>query len=777
MPEKPLKAFVVYSTYRIEDEKAFVYLFGKLENGESFLSISEYKAYFFIKKSDLEKAKKIEKFETEETSAKNFKDEPLTKLVFQTPKQLTAARDRLEEQGITTFESDIRFAYRFMIDKEIKGSFAISGKYKKGNYVDRIYENPEIAPANFFPKLKILALDIETDPKATEIYCISLATDNYRKVLIRSDKKLSNAICYDSERGLLEGFKKKIQQLNPDIITGWNVIDFDLKIIERRFKKYRISFSIGRADWEASLRIYNDFFRDSKAEIPGRMVLDGIHLLKSSFIALDDYTLDNAAKTFVGEKKLIGKEHKGEKIVEYFRKNPQMLADYNLKDSELVLEILKKTGTVELTIQRSLLTGMQLDRVSASVASLDSMYLRETKKRGIVCNNSAYNEKETPLKGGFVRDSVPGLYENIIVLDFKSLYPSIMRTFNIDPYSFLDIDETEAKKNPEKFIVAPNGAVFKNTVGILPGIIQELWDQREESRKKGNELARYAIKILMNSIYGVLGNPSCRFFSMKMGNAITHFAQFLIKLTAEKIKEKGFEVIYGDTDSVFVKTEAKTTDQAEKIGKDLQSHVNNFYEKFILEAYKTKSFMELELDKIFKHFLMPRIRGSEKGAKKRYAGIIVKHGKEKMEFTGLEAKRSDWTELAKKFQQELLAKIFNKEKYEQYIQEFVKDLKKGKYDKLLVYKKKINKPLDEYIKTTPPHVKAARKLEKLSSNLIQYVMTVEGPEPIEKLENRIDYEHYVEKQLKPIADSILSFLDTEFDDVFKKTKQTSLGEF
>jgi len=777
MPEKPLKAFVVYQTYRIEDEKAFVYLFGKLENGESFLSISEYKPYFFIKKSDLEKAKKLEKFETEPTDSKNFKDEPLAKIVFQTPKQIPIARDHLEEQCIKTFEADIRFAYRFMIDHEIKGSFAIGGKYKKGGFVDRIYKNPKISPANYFPKLKVLAIDIETDPKAKEIFCISLATDNYKKVLIRSEEKLKNAIGYDSEKELLEGFKKKILQLDPDIITGWNVIDFDLKVIETKFRKHKINFNIGRSEWNSSLRIYRDFFRDSKADIPGRMVLDGIHLLKSSFISLEQYTLDFAAKTFVGDKKLIGTEDKGEKIVEYFNKEPQKLVDYNLKDSELVLEILKKTGTIELTIQRSLLTGMQLDRVSASVASLDSMYLRETKKRGIVCNNSSYNEKETPLKGGFVRDSVPGLYENIVVLDFKSLYPSIMRTFNIDPYSFLDIDEAKAKKNPEKYVVAPNGAVFRNTKGILPGIIQDLWQQREISRKQGNELGRYAIKILMNSIYGVLGNPSCRFFSMKMGNAITHFAQYLIKLTAEKIQEKGFDVIYGDTDSVFVKTEAKTIKEAENIGKELQQYVNNFYDLFIQKKYKTKSFMELELDKIFKHFLMPRIRGSEKGAKKRYAGIITKDGKEELVFTGLEAKRSDWTDLAKKFQQELLTKIFNKEKYQDYIKKFVDDLKKAKYDNLLVYNKKINKPLDEYVKTTPPHVKAARKLDRLTTNLIQYVLTLEGPEPVQKIKNKIDYDHYVEKQLKPIADSILSFLDTDFEDVLRKTKQTSLGEF
>lgn len=777
MAEKPLRAFVVYPTYRIENEKAFVYLFGKLENNESFLSITKFNPYFYIKTSDLEKAKKVESFEAEETNYRDFNDEPLSKIILQTPKQVPVLRDNLEEHGIKTYEADVRFAYRFMIDKGIKGSMKLQGNYKKGTYVDRIYENPEISEAEFFPNLKVLSIDIETDPKAKEIYCISLAAGKYKKVLIRSDKKLKNAISYGSERELLEGFKKKIRQLDPDIITGWNVIDFDLKIIERQLKKFKIKFDIGRADWPCSLRIYREFMRDSKAEIPGRVVLDGIHLLKSSFVNLQEYTLDNAARTFLGKEKLIGNENKGQKIVDYFKKDPQKLVDYNLKDSELVLDILKKTGVVELTVQRSLLTGMQLDRVSASVASLDGLYIRETRNKGIICNNSSYADKETPLKGGYVRDSIPGLYEQIVVLDFKSLYPSIIRTFNIDPYSFVDIDGSQAKKSPEKYIVAPNGAVFKNTIGILPGIIQKLWEQREISRKKGDELARYAIKIMMNSIYGVLGNPGCRFFSMEIGNAITHFAQYLIKLAAEKIKEKGYDVIYGDTDSVFVKTNAKTIKDAEKIGEELQKYVNEFYKEFIMEKYKTPSFLELELDKVFKHFLMPKIRGSEKGAKKRYAGIIIKEGKEKLVFTGLEAVRSDWTELAKKFQEELLLKIFNKEKYQEYIKNFIDELSNGKYDALLVYRKKINKPLEEYIKTTPPHVKAARKLEKLTTNLIQYIITIEGPEPIQKIKHKIDYLHYIEKQIKPIADSILSFLDTDFDTVIKNSKQTSLGEF
>jgi DNA polymerase-2 len=201
----------------------------------------------------------------------------------------------------------------------------------------------------------------------------------------------------------------------------------------------------------------------------------------------------------------------------------------------------------------------------------------------------------------------------------------------------------------------------------------------------------------------------------------------------------------------------------------------------VKEKYSRISFFEIQFEKLFKIFLMPKIRGSVKedeggevGAKKRYAGLLIKDGKEEMSFTGMEFVRGDWTDLAKKFQLKLFEMIFNKKEVDKYIREFVSDLKEGKYDDLLVYKKNIKKPLSEYTKTTPPHVKAARMLKRLTSNQIQYVMTTHGPEPIELLKHKPDYEHYVDKQIKPIADTILSVYGKSFDDILKSSTQSKL---
>jgi DNA polymerase-2 len=173
---------------------------------------------------------------------------------------------------------------------------------------------------------------------------------------------------------------------------------------------------------------------------------------------------------------------------------------------------------------------------------------------------------------------------------------------------------------------------------------------------------------------------------------------------------------------------------------------------------------------------MPTVRGSEVGSKKRYAGLLIdSEGKEKMDFVGLEFVRRDWTDLAKTFQSELLNRIFHKQEVADYIKQLVQEVREGKHDKLLVYKKAIRKEIADYTKTTPPHVKAARLLGKdLRSNIIEYVITKEGPEPIQKLKHKIDYEHYIEKQIKPIADAVLGFYNQSFYDIIKGSSQKTL---
>ncbi|MBT4824420.1 DNA polymerase II [Candidatus Woesearchaeota archaeon] len=785
-----MKAFIIYTTYRIIDSKAYVYLFGRLENNESFLSISLFRPYLWVKKKNLNKALEIAKkanilAEKGEGKTKNFDDEETSQIILDIPKLLPVLRKELEKDKIITYEADIRFTQKFMIDNSIKGITDISGKYKEGNFVNRIYEDPEFKEAkDYEPKLKVLSFDIETNEDASKLLSISLYTDDYKKVLIIHDEnnkgKLKNAICFENEGTLLQHFKEKVIEIDPDILAGWNVIDFDLAVLRDMFKRNKIPFILGRTDWESKLRIQHDFFRSSSADIAGRQVLDGIELLRSAFISLPDYKLETAAQEILGKGKLITGNHRGSEIVKLYKTDPQKIVDYNLIDSQLVYDIFEKKKLVDLAIERSMLTGMQLDRVSGSIASLESLYLRETKKIGVVCPNSGYSEREERIKGGFVKESSPGIYDYILVLDFKSLYPSIIRTFNIDPLRF---DETGKKGE----ITAPNKARFYKKPGILPSIIETLWSSRNKAKKRKDLVASHAIKITMNSFFGSLANPACRFFSLDMANAITSYGRYIVQETAKQVEEMDvknnkYKVIYGDTDSIFVDVKAESLEDANKAGKKIQKFVNEYWESIVKDWYNMPSFLELEYEKIYKKFIMPKLRGTDKGAKKRYAGLKLtkdKNGKisEKMDFVGLEFVRKDWTDLAKEFQLELLDKVFHDKEVVDYVMKFVKDLKAGKHDKLLVYRKELRKPLEEYTKTTPPHVKAAKLLDKLDSTIIRYVVTENGPEPIQKLKSKVDYDHYINKQLKPIADSILVFFNQKFEELVSGKKQKSLFDY
>ncbi len=795
------EGFVVHPTYKVSGEDSYVYLFGRLKSGESFVTINKYRPYFYIKKSDSKKAKEVldgleitGRCELESTRLVDFAKKSMSIMKLSIPKDIPTARKAFENEGIRCYEADIRFEYRFMMDRGIKGTMSIKGEpidlrksgaelpehiIEDGLTCDLVFLEPELSDAWYQPRLSVLSFDIETDRYGKSMFSIAshfMDAEGKRQKhnMIVSDKKVKDAESFATEGEMVTRFSSLIKELDPDIITGWNLIDFDVKVIHDHLRSSKKAISWGRAEWKNRITFSGEFMKDSKADIPGRMVLDGIALLKNNFIRLTDYKLDTAASEVLDDKKLINNtETKGEEIEELYDKHPEKLIEYNAKDSELVIEILNKKKIIELSIKRSMLTGMPLDRIQASVATLDSLYIRAARQRGIVCSSLSDNEKEAPGKGGYVMEPKPGIYNNVIVMDFKSLYPSIMITFNIDPVSLIG-----KKKKGEDAIEAPNGALFRKEEGILPSIIREQMRHREEVKKDNDEIASFAIKIIMNSFYGALGNPGCRFFSMSISNAITYFGQYIIQNTAKEIRNKGYEVIYSDTDSVFIDTKSEDTEESHRKGEELEKDMNGYYDDWVKKNYGVESALYLEYEKNYRKIIFPRQRGEEsKGAKKRYAGLLVKDRKEKMDFTGLEFVRRDWTELAKKFQLELLDRIFHEKPVIDYVKDFLKDIRKGKYDDLMIYVKGLRKDLSSYTKTTPPHVKAARKLDRLDSNVIKYYITVEGPEPIQRWENPLDYDHYIDKQIRPIADSVLAFYDTNLDELSEGSRQKELFDY
>ncbi len=752
-----MKGFIVHPTYETKGNQSVIKLYGRLENGESFLCLKEYRPYFFIRERDLHTALELQDLEYEKTDLVNFSGEAMVKIYTGVPADVRTTRKELEKNDIACYEADIKFVYRFLFDHDIFTTIEIDGEFTEGERVDRIYDDPVILSAEGYIPLKTVSLDIEVNEETDEVVCATFYGDDECKSFIaRGDVK--GAECCENEEKLFIAIKNYILEHNPDIITGWNVIDFDFKYLEERFSVYDLHFDLGRSKRKTRFRTQHSFIRASRVRIDGRIVLDGMYLVRDFAIKLTDYKLDTAASEILDEKKVdIEKD-----ICNLFEHNPERLLEYNKKDAELVHKIMEEKKLIELAKRMAGVTGLQLDRVKGSIASLDSLYIRKARKRGIVCPSVTGGRKKHVI-GGLVQEPVYGIYDHVLVLDFRSLYPSIIATMNIDPITFTE-EETQIK--------APNDVYFTKEKAILPEIILELLERRKKVKDVYEE--QYAIKIVMNSFFGVLGNPNCRFYNAKIANAITAFGRFFLNLTTEKVEEMGYKVIYGDTDSIFVVSKVESKEKAENIGEEIEKKINDFYESYVTEEYGTDNYLKLEFEKTYEKFFLPKQRGMEKGAKKRYAGLVD----DDLDIVGLEYVRRDWTDLAKEFQYNLLKKVFLGEDYETYLKETVEKLKAGELDSQLVYAKGVRKNLDDYTKTTPPHVKAARKLDEFDERVIKYVMAKSGPAPIEHIDRvKIDYNHYIEKQLKPIANSILTFFDTTFKDVLTGREQASLEKY
>jgi DNA polymerase-2 len=362
--------------------------------------------------------------------------------------------------------------------------------------------------------------------------------------------------------------------------------------------------------------------------------------------------------------------------------------------------------------------------------------------------------------GGYVMDSEPGLYDNVIVLDFKSLYPSIIRTFAIDPYGL-----AEPGEDPVPGFL---NAAFAREGAILPELIEELWRARDEAKKSRDAPLAQAVKILMNSFYGVLGTRACRFHDPRLASSITRRGHQIIRESRDFIEKDGLRVIYGDTDSLFVLLGEGVSDQEAKArGARLAAELNAWWRRRIGAEFSLESFLELEFETHFLRFLMPTIRGADTGSKKRYAGLVRGGGEKQVVFKGLESVRTDWTPLARRFQRELYRRVFMNEPYEDFVKQTLEALMAGKLDHELVYRKRLRRSLSEYTKNVPPHVQAARQLDN-PGRWISYVVTPSGPQPVTGVQPKPDYAHYRDRQLASAADGILHFLGTSFDAITDK---------
>ena len=410
---------------------------------------------------------------------------------------------------------------------------------------------------------------------------------------------------------------------------------------------------------------------------------------------------------------------------------------------------------------------MTPDRVSASIASFDFLYLSALRKRRIVAPSVQSGDARVSRHqaGGHVFEPVTGVHDNVWVFDFKSLYPSVIRTFNIDPLGYVRQPGTV-----EDAVAVAEEAAFERGEAILPAMLDRLFPQREAAKRNGDAVASQAIKILMNSFYGVLGTPACRFHNVAIANAITGMGRHLLQWSRDWFEERGYTVLYGDTDSVFVRS-GLTVEAARQAGPRLVAELNETVAGYIAGKWRVASRLEMEFEKLYVKLFLPSVRHGGAGARKRYAGLI--DGRSEVDFVGMEVVRRDWTDLAKDVQRELYGRLFNDEPVADYLEGVAAALRQGELDDKLIYRKGLRKRPAEYTANTPPHVAAARKSSE-SGRVVTYVMTTAGPEPLDALRNEPDREHYLDKQVRPVAAPVLTVLGLDFDKVVGDDKQLSL---
>jgi len=754
--ERSAMGFIVHPTWCIRAGVPEIHLYGRLNSGETFQIIdTRTQPGFYLRVSESVCGREIAaRFggKSTPTNRRTLDGEETESITVRTPSKLGAIRRALAEAGVRTYEADVPFAWTYLIDRHLRGAVDIRGSWQKGSGVNRVYRNPDLAPCKAEPKLIAASVSLDLNPQTGTVQAAALAgfgTEAAEKVSVTLSLA-GHTVAADNEpvpteRDLLLALHRSLCELDPDLVIGWDVVSAVLVPLKERMTACDIPFNLGRSNRLSRVTLPSASPErrrrgTAQAIIEGRQILDARAIARSGQRRFDDLELATVARDVLS-----------------------CVPDSISQRARAVLDILEADNLIQLTVSRSLLIGIPLQRAWTSVQAFDFLYLSELHERGMVAPTRDVDRRGgASAPGGLILSPRAGTARNVLVFDFKSLYPSIIRTFNIDPST-----QITDPADGQDVILAPNGAAFSRSPGILPKILDRFFESRAQARAQGDAVAAYAYKIIMNSFYGVLGTSGCRFASQSISGAITSFGQHLLRWTRDLLQDDGLTVIYGDTDSLFVDAGLPTDiapEEADQLGQTIATRVNARLAEYLASTYGVESRLELEMEKVYTRFFLPTVRGEARGRAKGYAGLIIDSDGDHVDVVGMEAVRRDWTSLARRFQRELLDLAFHDasgEAIEAHVVKTLHQLRKGDLDAELVYQKTLRKPLTEYTKTRPPHVQAAVLLpeQKSPGDVIRYVITLRGPQPIGHINAPIDYAHILQKQLQPIASSLTALIN------------------
>lgn len=803
-----MKVFVL----DIQHEKNKILVYGRDENGKKvcleyvqdfFIYIIPYPDFFDEVLEKVKNIKYIKGFEVEEKIyiGKNYKVIKvfLSENDYDKIKEFT---DNLKSEGkiLGKKEGDISIVKKFSLENNVYPLFSYDFdvefiKQDKNLVYYRIKKvNGKIDDFNY--NLKVVSLDIETEnyigfpsPKDHPVRLVSLYDGNKFYTIVYGECS-DDCIKVKNEYELFEKLNSIIKEIDPDVIVGYNSNNFDINYLYERSKNIGFQFTFSWNGEGIILTKKRD--EDRKYKFVGIQHLDlyeAIVNLFSGQIRTETYTLNEISKEVLGEEK-IDFDFSNEDIDFNDKELMKKFIEYNRKDAELTYKLYKYFEGILVELAK--ITGMTLYEVSNSTYGIlveNYLMIKAKQNNNIIPNLPKQDEirKRMNVKytGGFVMEPKPGLYNNIAVFDFRSLYPSIILAYNISPDTLNCPHEDCMKESIEIEISSTKKKVWfcKKEKGFISKNIKELFEERAEIKKKLKSIDKnsaeykildnkqYALKILINSMYGYLGFPNSRWYCLECAAAVTAYGRSNIKRVIDYLGSKGFKVIYGDTDSVFV--EVKDKENSLKVLEEINNNL-------------LKKPLELELEDFYVRGIFVSARSKEGGAKKRYA-LINDEGKIKLR--GFEAVRRDWSKIAKEVQENMIKYVLSGRVDDaiNYLRDIIKKVRNRELPiEYFIIKEQLGKNLEEY-EVSAPHVIAAKKYiskgyKVKKGFIVNYVVCSGGEKISDKVklpedckDREYDPEYYINRQIFPAIESILDALNISKENIF--SSQSSIKKF
>ncbi len=799
--------YPVEVSYTLKNGKPVVQIFGRDETGKQVTLLDDrYTPHFKVLAKDNDIAEKqlmnlhVERERTVgvvsvEKANMTYKGKTVEvlKAFVERPADVPLLRDAAKSIG-TVLEADILFSRRYFLDHDIR---PLTKHKVECEEVQEKYRTPTYAvksithESDSLDTVRILAFDIETYSSTGKlpvahrdpIIMVALIGDGFRRVITWKDCEHDDLVVVKDEKELIEAVRDAIVEYGPDVLTGYNSDGYDLPFIKERAEKLGAAFDIG-TDYTGLRKN-----RTTDVLITGIANIDLLtYVRKSVRFSLETpvFTLDSVAKELLGDGKI---EVDFQEVFRAWENGDKeqlsKFADYNLQDTDLTYRL------AELFLPNIMgmakLIGLPLSHVySLSYSQLVEWYLlREAFQSNRIApsrpgENESISRVRERFEGAFVFEPKPGIYKDIIVFDFLSLYPTIISAHNISPET---VNVKECKENSEAVPeLSEEYWVCKEPRGFISEMIENIIRTRlkvkEEIKKdpdnKMLQARQLALKLVANATYGYLGFVGARWYSVEAARIITAFGRHHIHDVIEKSKEAGFEVLYSDTDSIFLGLGSKKREEAEKFVDVINESLPGL--------------MELEFDGYYSSGIFVAAKGGG-GAKKRYA-LLTEKGELKIK--GFETVRRNASKIARSTQKEvlrILLKEHDAEKATAYVKKIVTELKNHTLPaEELVIQTQLQRDPSQY-EAIGPHVAAAKRMQEQGKEvypgmIVQYIVTAGKGRirdrvklPDEVANHVYDSEYYINNQVLPAVESLFDTMHVSIVEEVEDKKQSTLGSF